>query len=160
MVQGETFFYEVKPIDVNRVDQFNARTVEGTWSFHQVKSVGLDKVSLHVCALSCFCKFCFDGGNGPCDNETYVAPFNLAWLEPCNADDVHADVEFVLKLEIDWKALVIIIEVGDHFVVVAEEGNSEGSDFWILICQESLHAMEEEMKEDIGVRWCFKERKL
>jgi hypothetical protein len=28
------YFYEVKPNDVNRVDQFNALIVEGTQSFH------------------------------------------------------------------------------------------------------------------------------
>jgi hypothetical protein len=44
------YFYEVKPTNVNRVDQFNAQTNEGTQNFHQIKSVGLDKISLHVCA--------------------------------------------------------------------------------------------------------------
>jgi Zn/Cd-binding protein ZinT len=95
-----------------------------------------------------FCKFCFDGGNGPCDNEAYVAPFNLAWLKIYNANDAHENVEFVFQLEIDQEALVVIIEVGDHFAIVVEEGNSGGTHFWIFICEESLHAIEEEMKGD------------
>jgi hypothetical protein len=74
------YFYEMKPIDVNRVDQFNAQIVEGTQSFHQIKSVGLDKISFCVHTLSCFCKFCSNGGNGPCDmlpHSTWFG-YNLA----------------------------------------------------------------------------------
>ena len=40
------------------------------------------------------------------------------------------------------------MEVGDHFAVVADEGNSEDADFWILIIEHTLHAVEEESKED------------
>lgn len=126
------YFYEVKPTDVNRVDQFNAQTKEATQCFHQIKSVGLDKIPFRVRALFCFCRFCFNGGNGPCDNEAYIAPFNLVQLEPCNANDAHVDVEFVPQLEINWEALVATIEAGDHFVVVAKKENSEGSDFGLL----------------------------
>jgi hypothetical protein len=64
------YFYEVKTINVNRVDQFNVRIVEGMRGFHQIKNVGLDKIFFHVQNLSCFCKFCIDGEDGPCDSET------------------------------------------------------------------------------------------
>jgi len=40
------FFYEVKPIDVNRVDQFNAQIVARTCTLHQVRSVKLNKILL------------------------------------------------------------------------------------------------------------------
>jgi hypothetical protein len=59
----------------------------------------------------------------------------LVQLEPSNVDDAHANVEFVLQLETNWEALVATIEVGDHFAVMAEKGNCEGSDFWIFICE-------------------------
>jgi hypothetical protein len=81
------YFHEVKMTNVNRVDQFNAWIVEGTCNFHQVKSIGLDKISLHVWNLSCFCRFYFEGGDGPYENEAYVLPFNFIHLEPCNAYD-------------------------------------------------------------------------
>jgi hypothetical protein len=110
--------------------------------------------------LSCFCKFCSNNGDGPSDNETYVAPFNFVWLEPCNANDAHANVDFVFHLKSNREALTTILEVGDHFVVIVEEGNMEGCDFWILICEEPLHEVEEEMKKDNWVRWCIKENKL
>jgi hypothetical protein len=128
-------FYEVKIGDVNKVDQFNAWTVEGTRGFHQVKSVGLDKISFRVQNLSCFCKFCSNGGDGPCDNEAYIAPFTFIHLEPCNPSDAQTDVESIPKLKMDQEALVATLEIGDHLAVVAEEGNNEGSNFWILICE-------------------------
>jgi len=40
------YFYDVKEVDVNQFHALNARTVEGTRSFHQVRSVGLEGTSL------------------------------------------------------------------------------------------------------------------
>ncbi len=37
--------------------------------------MGLDKIFFHVQKLFSFCKFCFDGEDGSCDNEAYIAPF-------------------------------------------------------------------------------------
>jgi hypothetical protein len=143
------YFYEVASTDVVRADQFNARRVEGTRSFHQVRSVGLDMISLQVRTLSCFCSFCQDGGDGPCDNAAYVEAYKLIRIEPCNIDDVRADVEHVDVIgEGDREAIVACLEVGDHFAVVADEGNSEDADFWILITEQTLHAVEEESRED------------
>ena len=143
------YFYEVASTDVVRADQFNARTVEGTRSFHQVCSVGLDMISLQVRTLSCFCSFCQDGGDGPCDNADYVEPYKLIRIEPCNIDDVRADVEHVDVIgEGDREAIAASLEVGDHFAVVADEGNSEDADLWILITEQTLQAVEEDSKED------------
>jgi hypothetical protein len=77
-----------------------------------------------------------------------LPPFNFVQLEPCNANDAHANVDFVLHLESDQEALTTTLEVGDHFVVIVEEGNMEGCDFWILICEEPLHEVEDEMKKN------------
>jgi hypothetical protein len=74
------YFYEMKVHDVNRVHQFNARIIEGTRNFHQIKIIGLDKKFLHVCNLSCFCRFYFDGRDGPCNNEAYVAPIQFFFV--------------------------------------------------------------------------------
>jgi hypothetical protein len=41
-------------------------------------------------------------------------------------------VELVLEVEKDQKALVVILEVGDHFAIMVKEGNNERSKFWIL----------------------------
>lgn len=77
-----------------------------------------------------------------------LPPFNFFCLEPCNVNDVHAHVEFVFELETNRKALVTILEIGNHFAVVVDEGHNERFDFWIFICEEPFHAMEEERKVD------------
>jgi hypothetical protein len=41
-------------------------------------------------------------------------------------------VELVLEVERDQKALAVTLEVGDHFAIVAKEGNNEKSKFWFL----------------------------
>jgi hypothetical protein len=142
-------FHDVAVNDVNRVDQFNCRRVPGTRSFHQVRSVGLDKISLLVRNLSCFCRFCTIGGDGPCDSVAYVPAYNLIRLEPCRIQDAYMDGEAEPSIGgFDRQALATTLEVGDHFAVVAEEGNSEGVDFYILLCQKSLHEVREDSIED------------
>jgi hypothetical protein len=52
-------------------------------------------------------------------------------------------VELVHEVKRDRKALMTILEVRDHFVIVAEEGNNEGSKFQILVFEEvkcTLHS--------------------
>jgi hypothetical protein len=134
---------------VKRVDQFNAWTVEGIHNFHQIKNIGLDKIYFHVWNLSCFCKLCSKGGDGHCENETYVPPFNFIRLEPCNASNAQANVEPLHQVEIkDQETLVATLEVENHFAIIIEEANFKGSDFWILVCEEPLCVVEEEQKVD------------
>jgi hypothetical protein len=57
-------------------------------SLHQVRNVGLNKISLYIWNFSCFCKFCIDGGDGPCDHLDYVPRFSLIRLVPCRPKDV------------------------------------------------------------------------
>jgi hypothetical protein len=141
-------FYEMKIADVNKINQFNAWIIKGTRNFHQVKSVGLDKIFFLVHNLSCFCKYCCDGGDGPCENEAYVAPFNLIHLKPYNPLDECLDVEHVHQLLKDQKVLTTTIKVGDNFAVLVDPRNVERSDFWIIICEKPLHVVEKGMKED------------
>jgi hypothetical protein len=42
----QRLFYEVKPTNVNQVDQFNAHTIVKTCTLHQVHNVEIDKISL------------------------------------------------------------------------------------------------------------------
>jgi hypothetical protein len=78
------------------VNQFNEYIMEG---FHQAKGVGLDKISFHVWNLSCFLRYCLDGGDGPCDNETHIALFGFVNLEPYNASDAQVDVEPMFQVK-------------------------------------------------------------
>ncbi len=92
------YFYEMKTIDVNMINQFNAYIMEGILGFHQAKGVGLDKISLHVWNLFRFLRYCLDGGDGPCDNETYIALFGIVYLEPCPSN-AQVDVEPMFQVK-------------------------------------------------------------
>jgi len=35
--------------------------------------------------------------------------------------------------------LVVVLEVGDNFIVIAEEWNDEGASFWLILCTKPLH---------------------
>ncbi len=43
--------------------------------------------------LFCFCKFCIDGGDGPCENYTHVQPWDLVTLKPCSSIDARCDLD-------------------------------------------------------------------
>jgi hypothetical protein len=81
----QCYFYDVKEARVNFMPSFNDQTVDGTRSFHQVRSVNLEGTFLQVRDFSCFCKFCMDGRDGPCDNVAYVHGFVMVRLELCKA---------------------------------------------------------------------------
>jgi hypothetical protein len=69
---------------INHIHGYETRTIEGSKSKHSIRSVcHLNKTLLHFCELSCFCKFCLDGGDGPCDNEIHATTFDLMTLEHC-----------------------------------------------------------------------------
>ncbi len=70
--------------------------------------------------LFCFCKYCVNGGDGPCDNYTHVQPWDLVTLEPCSPIDAWCDLETNDKWEVshDGESLITYLEIGECFVVV------------------------------------------
>ncbi len=112
-------FYEVKPTNVNKIDQFHAKIVVGMQNLHQVCSVGLNKFLLQTWNLSCFCKFCTNGGDGPCDHIKYVPKYDFIRLVPCRPKDVINELdEHNILINNDQEMLVATLNVGDHFIVI------------------------------------------
>ncbi len=90
--------------------------------------------------LSCFYKFCVDGGDGPCDNYTHVQPWDLVALEPCSYIDARCDPDINDMREVshDGESLVACLEVNDYFVIVATDDVKDNVGFWVLMCIEKL----------------------
>jgi hypothetical protein len=82
-----------------------------------------------------------DGKNGPCDNKTHVATFDLVTLEPCLPIDSMFEIEIIdaLKVSDDGESLATCLEIGDCFVVVAQGNTKDSVGFWVLMCVEGLH---------------------
>ncbi len=70
--------------------------------------------------LFCFCKYCVNGVDGPCDNYTHVQPWDLVTLEPCSPIDAWCDLEIDDKWEVshDGESLITCLEIGECFVVI------------------------------------------
>jgi hypothetical protein len=69
-------------------------------------------------------------------------------------------LEPILELELDLEALVATFVVVNHFVVVAEEGNNEGLDFWISFVKNHCMLWKRKGNLIVGGRWCFKGNRL
>ncbi len=92
-------------------------TVDGSRSKYAIQSVShVNKTLLCVRELSWFCKFCVDGGDGPCDNHSHVQPWDLLALEPCSPIDDRCDLETNDTWEVshDGETLAACLEIGDY----------------------------------------------
>jgi hypothetical protein len=143
-------FHLVKMEDVNRNIGWDCKTVPGSRSKHSIQSVShVNKTLLRVRELSCFCDFCMDGGDGPCASSTHVSKYDLVTLEPClsaaRLDEFDEDEQMISD---DGEMLAKILEEGDNFAVLAEPERDSEAHFWILLCTERLHVVEEESKVD------------
>jgi hypothetical protein len=135
------YFHEIKMGDVNCTHGYETQTIEGCRSKHSIPVVShLNKTLLHVCELSCFYKFYLDGGDGPCDNKTHAATFDLVTLEPCLPIDSMCDIETTDAREVsnDGEPLVTCLEVRDCFVVVAQDNTENNGSFWVSMCAKGL----------------------
>lgn len=116
---------------------------------HSVQSVGpANNVLLQVCNYSCFCEVCVRTTDGVCQSIGQVGPWRVVTLEPTQAVDAVQEDE---DLEQDWLVdpdcndLAMQLEVGDHFAILAdaEHPQSQGAEFFVLICTKKLHVVEE-----------------
>jgi hypothetical protein len=57
-------------------------------------------------------------------------------LKPCSPIDVKCDLETndIWEASHDGESLATCLEIGECFVVVANDDTKDGARFWILIC--------------------------
>jgi len=79
----------------------------------------VNKTLLCVRELFWFCKFCVDGGDGPCDNHSHVQPWDLVALEPCFPIDDRCDLEMNDMWEVSpgGETLAACLKIGNYFVL-------------------------------------------
>ena len=69
-----------------------------------------------------------------CLNKTYIPNWDYHTLNDKEATDGETENNVDFTYQGSGDTLSDIINVGDNFVVNAEEGNSKGIDFYILKC--------------------------
>ncbi|CAM6096299.1 unnamed protein product [Calypogeia fissa] len=153
-IEVRRHFHLVKVGDVDRTFGKDCKTVDGSRSKHSIQSVShTNSTLLRVREFSCFCDFCVDGGDGPCTNAQHVKRYDLITLEPCitvghsDESDESGD-EDEQRVSTDGETLASTLEEGENFAVLAEPDDETGPQFWILLCTERLHMVEEESKID------------
>jgi hypothetical protein len=147
-------FWEI-PLEggVDRSNPMNCRTVDGSRSMHSIRSVShTNNVLLEARDYSCFCERCvFNVQEIPCPSTTHVSPWRLLTLEPTDSSEALQEPE---ETDPDWEAepdehfLASELQVGDHFAVIAERGNIENVDFFILQCTRTMYTVQDEQVED------------
>jgi hypothetical protein len=146
-------FREIGENEVDRVKRvYNCKTIAGSRAMHSVRSISHDKpLSIQCRNYSCFCTSCMSTGPGSCPNSSHVEPWRLVTVEPCSVKDVASDSE---EVNPDWEidsgmnTLAAELEIGDCFAILAEPGNSEKANWFILQCTKPMHLVQEEVKED------------
>jgi hypothetical protein len=99
-------------------------------------------------SMSYFCCFCVDGNFATCENLPWTEEREVEVLIPCSTKFVH-DVLLGAFYEVKWDQfgvdgdhLTSCLALGDNFVVNAEEDNTEGVDFYILMCTKPMYTLQ------------------
>jgi hypothetical protein len=94
-------------------------------------------VLLEVKDFSYFCCNCIDNLFDVCEFKSHNKPWKLATLEPCQAYNIHCDVDLgttTWSREDDANFLVFDLIIGDNFLMLVDLNNFEGLNFFLLQC--------------------------
>jgi hypothetical protein len=135
-------FQEIPVESIARTEPWNCDPIPGSRSFHSISSISAaDSTKLMVRYFSCFCRACQLQAWDRCENPQHVTPWQLVKLKPHNTR--LARNKMIQELERDDDSqyggdvddMIDILEIGDHFAVLAEDNNDEGVPYYILQCQ-------------------------
>jgi hypothetical protein len=73
-----------------------------------------------------------------CKNYTHIDHWRVVKIKPLNTRIVHMHMlkqEDESQFGDDGDALTNMLYIGDNFVVLAEDGNEEGVQYYLLQCQ-------------------------
>jgi hypothetical protein len=120
--------------------------MSGTKSYISVGNVN----KLFKRSLACFCCFYLDSNYTKCVNLAWTKAWDVEVLIPRNYGYVWSAIEaIVIKDERDQfgecgEYLADCLELGDHFVVNAKDGNIKGEDFYLILCTQEAHIVEKD----------------
>lgn len=147
-------FHLIGKTEVSREFPMACSTIAGSRSMHSIRSVGaVNNTLLEMRDFSCFCPTCVHGCAGICPSRAHATPWKLVTLQPISSDDAvqeHEDLEEDWTTEPDSNDLAANLEVGEHFAVLADPGDSgaRGAKFFVLLCTKSMYVVEDETLTD------------
>jgi hypothetical protein len=154
-------FWHIGEKEVVHSDRsIRCNTLPGSKSLYSIMGFSeIDPTLLRTRALSCFCIPCVDGDWANCLNLSHVQGWNVERLVPERATSVAAQMEEIDD-EGNWVhdgvslELGDLVEVGDNFMIPAEEENEDSVDFYILQCTRSKFEVQGPLDCPWGGRLC------
>lgn len=144
-------FWHIGIEDVDRSNEWDCRTIPGSSKFHSILgSSQTDPTLLLVRELSCFCAPCINLDWVNCEQQTHVSHWRVVRLRPKAAGPVQAQIALAEEpTNLGGIGGVgeqgDIVQLGDNFMIPAEEGNEEGVDFYILQCQRAKFQVQQDL---------------
>lgn len=143
-------FWHIGEKEVNHEDNsVKCNTIPGSKSLYSIMGFSMtDPTLLKTRALSCFCIPCVDGDWADCERTSHVQEWQVQRLVPVSVRAIEEQVEDMDEAENmlhDGVSIEIgdLVEVGDNFMIPAEEENEDGVQFYILQCQKTKFVLQE-----------------
>lgn len=143
-------FWHIGVGDVDRSADWGCKTISGSRQYHSIMGASeTDPTLLMVRELSCFCGPCIDQNWSSCEQQSHVGGWRVVRLRPKDAGPVQQQIE-ANDDPANWLHGGLdlghgdMTQVGDNFMIPAEEGNDEGVDFYILQCVKAKFQVQED----------------
>lgn len=145
-------FWHIGEDEVDHGDKsIHCKTLPGSKSLYSIMGFSdTDPTLLRTRALSCFCIPCVDCDWANCENLSHVQGWDVKRLVPDSAGAV-AEVIEELDDEANWMhdgvsmSLGDLVDVGDNFMIPAEDDNEDGVEFYILQCTKRKFELQEHL---------------
>ena len=145
-------FWLIGDTDIDHADNsIKCHTLPGSKSLYSISGFSItDPTLLRTRELSCFCIPCIDGDWTHCKNFAHVQEWRVQRLQPFSATAVAQQIE-EMDDEANWvydgisEEVGDLVEIGDNFMIPAEEGNEDGVEYYILQCVAKKFVLQESM---------------
>lgn len=135
-------FWLIGNTEVDHNDKsIKCNTLPGLKSLYSIMGFSMaDPTMLRTRELSCFCVPCIYGDWTECENLAHVQEWAVQRLCPMHAGGVAQQIEEIDD-EANWVSDGIseevddLVDIGENFMIPAEEENEDRVEFYILQCQ-------------------------
>lgn len=154
------FFWEIRIQEVQRSKKSECLPIKGVRHMHSFLGYSQENPIMLKCReLACFCTECMvdPENDNLCENIAHVRPWNVDHVYPLNPGAIASIIQDMHGLDGDncdyEQYLGDLVEVGDFFAAVAEEGNIYDVEFYILLCTQKATIVEEDFTDAWGAQF-------
>lgn len=130
-------------------------TVDGTLKLHSIRSSMQRDPTVFTRRHSCFCVGCVHGDWVDCQMNGWADKWHEQILRPLQGPgDIAMSMDTIeMRFSEDADSLTDFLAEGDDFAVIAEDGNAEKVDYYILRCIRPKMRLQQAMVDDFGLQY-------